>query len=232
LLIFLVPYSLFSTVAVVLLWLKKQEPSLELLRDPYPEERVKNNLPLPAKLRGKFGEAITLGNLAVIPQKVEWGEPSPQDKDRRPTARHKLTLTLQLVNRSEDQEFNPVCQKYNEFNPEDPSPYTFLEAGGRHLLYGGRWEGGRRLGPDQETVAALTVTLTGPQAAAVRNFTGQFLWRVQLRRGFVKVDGKDVSATGVVGVEFRAGDILPAGKGEDGDEAAGAGAGAGLALAP
>jgi hypothetical protein len=215
LLIFLIPYSLFTTVALVMLWMKKQGPSLEVLPDPEPDkdhggparrkngQRVRNNLPLPVNLRGKFHVPIRVGDLEVIPQRVE------RQKD------HALVLTLKMVNRSADVEFNPVCQAFNKHNPKipaEPKPYTFLDIAPGNHIYGGQWETTRadqpfdgRLEPGGGMVATLTTApLDAEQRKALQNATGTLLWRVQVRRGFVQFRGRDVSATAVVGVEFPA----------------------------
>ena len=36
------------------------------------------------------------------------------------------------------------------------------------------------------------------------------LWRVQVRRGRIDFDGKDVPVTAIIGVEFRAADVKEA----------------------
>ena len=43
--------------------------------------------------------------------------------------------------------------------------------------------------------------------AAIKKAKGPFLWRVQVRRGLVKLGDKEVSATAVVGVEFNKQDV-------------------------
>jgi hypothetical protein len=57
-------------------------------------------------------------------------------------------------------------------------------------------------------VATLTTArLEADQLKALKNAGGALLWRVQVRRGFVQVRGRDVSATAVVGIEFPARDV-------------------------
>ena len=47
-----------------------------------------------------------------------------------------------------------------------------------------------------------------PGAGALEGLAlGLLLWRVQLRRGFVKHNDKDVSTTAVIGVEFKTAQI-------------------------
>jgi DNA-directed RNA polymerase subunit RPC12/RpoP len=214
LLIFLIPYSLFTTAALVMLWMRKQEPSLEILPDPEPGkdrggperrgkggQRVRNTLPVPPRLRGQLGEAIRVGDVQVIPQRAEQ------------LANRSLALVLKMVNRSPDVEFNPVCQAFNKYNPGIPAdlkPYTFLEIGPKERVYGGQWSTTRagRLGPGEDMTATLTTApLDADQRKALRASHGPLLWRVQVRRGFVQVRERDISATAVVGVEFQGRDV-------------------------
>ena len=69
------------------------------------------------------------------------------------------------------------------------------------------------IGPREEAHIVLSTTdKYRPQVANLIKSNDEFLWRVQVRRGFVKVDGKDVPATAVIGVEFSASDIERDGK--------------------
>ena len=64
--------------------------------------------------------------------------------------------------------------------------------------------------PGQEVTIALTTDLKfrDRQVQAIKKATGDnYTWRVQVRRGFVKVNGKDVSATTVIGVDFAGTEI-------------------------
>jgi hypothetical protein len=211
LLIFLIPYSLVTTVAIILLYMKKQEPSLEILPDPQPNpksggparrnpnggQRVRIDLKVPDNLAGSLRQTIAVGDLVVVPQKVER------------LAGNRLRLTLSMQNRSEDVEFNPVCDQYLKIGS-----YTYLELlGKRERIYGGQWLATRkslpfagRLGPGEEMLVQLT---TNPDAARVKAIkpADRLLWRLQVRRGFVQVRGKDVSATAVIGVEFSPRDM-------------------------
>jgi hypothetical protein len=213
LLIFLIPYAVVATVAIIFLYMKKQEPSLEILPDPKPDkksggpsrrgsgQRVRINLKVPPQLRGPVGQTIGVGDLVVTPQKIEQ------------LPGHRLRLTLSMKNRSEDVEFNPVSSDFLKIDS-----YTYLEfLGKKERIWGGEWlllrRGGwfeGRLGPGEEMVAQLT---TGPEdARKVRTLQQQplaLLWRIQVRRGFVQVRGKDISATAVIGVEFHSTDVLP-----------------------
>jgi hypothetical protein len=222
-LIVLIPYAIVATVAVVLLYLRGQQPSLEVLPDPQPEKKaggptrrdpggkqVRHDLRVPAKLLTRLGQAVQVGDLEVVPRRVE----------RLPGNRLRLRLTLRNV--SEDVDFNPVSNHFLRHQrgvPAARKPYTFLEALNQPVrVYGGQWRTTRkgdqvagRLGPGEALEADLT---TDPRdARQVRALTadGPLRWRIQVRRGFVRYKGQDVSATAVVGVEFSAAEIGPTG---------------------
>jgi hypothetical protein len=217
LLIFLIPYSLVTTVAMILLYMKKQEPSLEILPDPQPNpksggparqnsgggQRVRIDLKVPPNLAAGLGQTITVGDLVVVPQKVE-----RLDGDR-------LRLTLRMQNRSEDVEFNPVSDRFLKIDS-----YTFLEfLGKKERVYGGQWLPTRkaqpfagRLGPGEEMLVHLTTDPDGSRKVRAIKPGDQLLWRLQVRRGFVQVRGKDVATTAVVGVEFSGSEVVPPGK--------------------
>lgn len=220
LLIFLIPYAIVTTVAVILLYLKKQEPSLEVLPDPKPDKesggpsrrgenipRVRPDLKVPPRLLARLRQPVQVGDLEVVPRKVEL------------LPGNRLCLSLTLRNLSADVDFNPVSDAFLEHHwnvPAAPKPYTFLEVlGTSHRLYGGQWQtnGGSqefpgRLGPGQQMKAYLTTDRRdGPKVRGLDNSRGPLLWRVQVRRGFIRYQGKDVSATAVIGVEFHFQDI-------------------------
>jgi hypothetical protein len=230
LLIFLIPYCLVSTIAVVLLYLRRPapEPSLELLPDPRPDPkaggparggnrkgRVPHDAEVPANLRVGFHQTVQVGDVEVTPQAAAW-------------VGDDLRLTVKVVNRSRDLEFNPVSQAFLDYSrlavrQKALMPYTFLESGKEESsrVYGGKWrtlQEGRpfkgRLSPGDEMTAQLT---TDPrdrdQVQALKGFAGPLLWRVQVRRGLVLFKGEEVSTTAVVAVEFAAGDIK--GRAED-----------------
>jgi hypothetical protein len=135
-------------------------------------------------------------------------------------ADNRLRLTLKMINRSSDTEFNPVSQVFNKQVPNSP-PYTFLRIK-NDRINGGAWAStrndepfGGRLEPGEELVATLTTDARdAAKVQALDRFQGPLLWRVQVRRGFVQVRGRDISTTAVIGVDFTTGDIVR--PGEDG----------------
>ncbi len=113
LLIFLVPYALLATGAVIYLLIHQKNQSqnkafdpLERLPDPKPKDggprlqgRVKHDLPLPDKLKTRLGQPLTIGALQVTPLKVQKSSDS-------------LILHLQMKNVSPDLIFNPITPEF------------------------------------------------------------------------------------------------------------------------
>lgn len=220
LLIFLIPYSICTTLFVgYLLWLNnKYEHPLKMLPDPTkegaPRERVRHDAELPSDLKIKLGETLRVGEIEVTPQAV------------RRIATGDLMLVLKARNASTDQVFTPIADqwlRYSGRSMTEPKPYTFLErqSSGKQRIYGGHLEwvrgaaGGKErltdgeLDPGEEAIIQLTTEDKYRQI--VPNMVGateRLLWRVQVRRGLVPFEGKMISATAVVGVDFSARDIV------------------------
>jgi hypothetical protein len=146
-----------------------------------------------------------------------------------------LVLGLHVKNVSTDTTFHPDDPAFcRAFDKEQPLPYTALQIG-RDFFYGpfawpldvgtkdvyltGFKNPEEPLGPGQERdiwiavapkgmrTTGVTDAVSARQNAEEKQADRPFLWRVQLRRGFVPAkadDGKDfdVSATTVIGVEF------------------------------
>jgi hypothetical protein len=198
---------------------------------------------VPADLRVKLGEEVTVGDLQVRPtavyqQVMSLTRELKAQANRTGEASTGLVLTLHVKNLSADTTFHPDDPAFNRAIEKDqPLPYTALQAG-RDFYYGPfAWpfeeeiqdayiEGLKNpeepLGPGQERDVWITVAPDGAKTAGERKvgeylrylrkekkFDVPFLWRVQLRRGLVRAKGDDgqdveVSATAVIGVEFRA----------------------------
>jgi hypothetical protein len=216
LLIFLIPYALVTTGFVgwqIYQQSKRTFDPLERLPDPKPGDggarRIHPHAPLPAELKASLGRSLRVGDLEVTPLSVERN------------AAGQLVLHLRLRNASHDTAFAPLlpaecyrCDKRARL--EDAGPYTYLEVGGGKRLYvsGRDWDKAppRAAGepfdgtllPGEEMTAAFRIGPADKAAlwVAARG-EGPLLWRVQLRRGLVALRDTEVSATAVVGVEFR-----------------------------
>ncbi len=216
LLIFLIPYSILATAAVVYLFSRlnqaKQFDPLERLPDPRPkdggprnQERVQHDAPLPDKLKTKLSESLTIGALQVHPVKVE-------------KSGDELILHLKMKNVSKNLVFNPVSKEFLKTANGNLS-YTYLEGGNPKIrIYGGfpEWLKGAtgqevlfggEIGPGEEELVRIVTPKSKTDVNRIVNSQEPLVWRVQVRRGFVDVGGSLVSATAVVGVEFQAKDI-------------------------
>jgi hypothetical protein len=221
LLIFLIPYSVVATVAVVwLIYQQRSQPApfdpLELLPDTEPGEgrplrlkdrRTRVDEPLPEKLKTSLKQSLTVGAVKVTPLLI----------DRTP--RGELVLLVKLRNVSRNLAFNPLPRSfltYQEGNPHSRKPYSFVEIGRNHLYNPSlEWKetpprlGGPPfngvLGPGEEVTVLLRTPDKKGYADLVNNLErsqGEVVWRLHVRRGFVQVKGNDVSATAVVGVRI------------------------------
>jgi hypothetical protein len=219
LLIFLIPYALVATAAVG--WLLYQQrraapapafDPLERLPDPKPGEggpkRVKYDAPLPDNLKTALKRSLRVGDLEVTPLAVE----------RTPLG--ELLLTLKLRNTSRNVAFDPMPDaflRYTGGGLAGNKPYTFLALGPApdQCIYGAYLERlatpprqGRSfdgvLRPGEEEVVQLRTDrkYKNRLERGLDGRRGEILWRVHVRRGFVLVKGRDVSATAVVGVRI------------------------------
>jgi phage FluMu protein Com len=228
LLIFLVPYALMTTafIAYLLLTQGKSGHPLDYLRDPAPAKdkggprparmQPAHDQPLADHQRSTLGMPIRAGDLLVTPQRVllTGGD---------------LKLFLRVKNVSTNTKFEPMQDLFVRYAPGNPSkPYTFLESKlkkvdeveniyGAFLAYHKSPQAKDEeisfalLGPQQEITVVLTTTPNYRDKKLIKNIKNSaddsYTWRVQVRRGFVKVDGKDVSATTVIGIDFTNAEI-------------------------
>ena len=176
----------------------------------------------------------------VIQQPVELVKEHATRENTTNGAGEGLILMLNVKNVSTDTTLHPDDPAFNRaFDKNQPPPYTALQIG-REVFYGpfawppepelkdaylkGFRPADEPLGPGQERDIPIPVAPSGFRVAEVGDAIGTLdlakkrredpplLWRVQLRRGFVKAttdDGRevDVSATTVIGVEFTADQI-------------------------
>ncbi|HYT93528.1 MAG TPA: hypothetical protein VEL76_32720, partial [Gemmataceae bacterium] len=218
LLIFLIPYSAVATIAIGwLIYQQRTQPApfdpLERLPDTRPDKggarRVKFDEPLPEKLKTSLQQPLTVGDVEVTPLLVE----------RTPLG--ELVLKVKLRNVSSDVAFDPlpaVFLAYDHSKKTSLKPYSFVEIGRNHL-YGTSLEWKETparpkaspfdgvLNHGEELTAVLRTPDNKEYVALVNNLDrnkGEILWRLHVRRGFVQVKGKDVSATAVVGVRINA----------------------------
>lgn len=219
LLIFLVPYAIATTAFIgYLLYTWPRDNPLKNLQDIGPNGKprlqVKHDYDLDQDMKTVLGRPIRVGDIEVTPLHVKH------------TADNDLVLVFKAKNVSQNLIFNPIADDYMKFSRKSltgAKPYTFLErlvTPALPRIYGGNLEWykgapGREksfdgdIGPGEEATIHLISELDY-RKREVDNFVKareRLLWRVQVRRGLVRVDGKDISATTVIGVEFTARDI-------------------------
>jgi hypothetical protein len=220
LLIFLVPYAIFTTAFIgYLLYTWPRDNPLKNLPDNAPKGQprfqVKHDYDLDKDMKTALGQPIRVGAIEVTPLKVKH------------TADNDLVLVFRAKNLSSNLVFNPTSDDFMKFSRKSldaGKPYTFLERVSREKLpriYGGflEWYKGPpgkeklfdgEIGPGEEALVHL-ISEGDYRKREVGNFVKAkepLLWRLQVRRGLVNVDGKDVPVTTVIGVEFTSRDII------------------------
>jgi hypothetical protein len=135
------------------------------------------------------------------------------------------------IDSSFDRAWHKTSTDANAVNPDRPDeppfastmPYTYLAVRGNNYFGPCPWlpgsavkpgdtlrdeyvegqeEDGKTLQPGEELRTVFATNPGDEVPEQLRNYKGKMIWRVHLRRGFVRSDGKDVSATAVIGVEF------------------------------
>jgi DNA-directed RNA polymerase subunit RPC12/RpoP len=234
----LVSYSILATIAAALLYMEKQRQvhPLEAIPDqgenkgasrtksssikwPDPAQR------LPDRLKVELGQAFRLGDLEVIPEKVErrqiqyesTAKNAPQDS----TQFDVLALVLRLKNISKDVVFKPMDPYFTrQWRPKNGGlmPYTYLSLGD-HTAYGGPLSLqemhdhhlgvvdqnlNKELQPGEEMTTFVCTDPEDPVSRILdqRKDKETLIWRVQVRRGLVQVHDREVPATAVIGVQF------------------------------
>jgi hypothetical protein len=221
LLIFLVPYAIFTTAFIgYLIWMGRQQHPLKMLPDNVPKgaprQQVQHDWPLDGQMKVGLNGTIAVGDIEVTPLQV------------KRTAEGDLMLVFRARNLSDSLIFNPMADEYVRYvkrSMDTSGIYTFLERPGKssasRRIYGGTLEWFKGpieqpkafdgdIGPGEEAIIHLT-TDQRHRDELVPGFVEArepLLWRLQVRRGLVPVDGHMVSATTVIGVEFRARDIV------------------------
>jgi len=220
-LVFLVPYSIFTTLFLAyLLYTWPRLEAFEWLPDPKKGNagRVvylpKHDSPIPAKLKVPLKETIRVGQMEITPQKVS----------RTPAG--DLVLEFKARNISDDYHIKPLDDSFfaeGKIELGSARPFTFLERlGGKETerVYGGLPDfrkGENRvvfhgdLQPNDECIVYLT---TEPKEqvrdrirAMLNSPEANYLWRLQIRRGLTPVHGVETSLTAVIGIEFSKSEV-------------------------
>jgi hypothetical protein len=208
------------------------------LTDRYKPELA--TLPLPKILCTTLGQPLRVGDLQLTPNRVERKRVSVvvESSKPEPCQHDSLVLYLDLKNLSTEYAFAPLDNYFDRYwrpGMDMIPPLTLLEVGD-YRCYGGpahwyprgdrtnrrEWVKGRRdqadlLQPGEEKEMFVCTDGGDDTAAAVlfgdqpgEGYHGRLLWRVRVRRGLVRFQHKDYSATAVIGVRFTDSDIRQA----------------------
>lgn len=196
-------------------------------------DRVIADADLPAKLWTRLGKPIRIGDVEVLPESVEQRKVlfRYEGSTRRPTesAGESLVLKLGFRNLSAEEAFAPTDPAFARLwrqGKETTKPYTFLDIDGAKFFGGAcRWRPrGRRDGEPLEYIdgqdfrsvlypgeAMTSLVCTDPDDPAVidavRAAKSPLRWRVEVRRGPIRVHDRRASACAVMGVAFDPSEI-------------------------
>jgi hypothetical protein len=182
---------------------------------------------LPGKLKVELGHSLRLGDIEVTPLKIEHRRIQFQEGAVvDPTEQETLALELRLRNISDDVYFKPLDpyfdRRWSQAKTTGIMPYGFLTVDKKNYFGPLDWQPrglnrsrvvvkgqdhNTELKPGEEMTTFLCTDPEDRVPAALKKAKGPFLWRVQVRRGLVKVGDKEVSATAVVGVPFNTQDV-------------------------
>ena len=221
--IFLVPYAILSTLVIIYLLTKEQPKSIHPL-DVLPDPKKQGG---PRRVQIIHNHELAPHQMAALNETIRVGK----DGDLEITPLHvrltelgDLELVLRARNISKNLKFEPINDFYLRYSPSKENEgiegklYSFLESESKSVenIYGGTLEyhnmvdgkevrsNVHELGPQEEELLVIT-TMPNFQKLIKENIAqsnDSFVWRVQLRRGFVKYEDKEISATAVIGVKF------------------------------
>lgn len=227
-LIFLVPYALMTTAFITYLLLTQGRSAHPYEYLPDPATGKDKGVPRPARMQPApglpladsqktgLGKSIKAGDLLITPKRVLF------------TSDGDLKMIVRAKNVSASTRFSPLNAQYFKPTKGGIEPYAYLESKSGSLekinafdpfFYKNADATGEPLGdallaPGEEvTITLTTYEKFRPHVGKIEKATGEsYTWRLQVRRGLVKYNGKDVSATTVVGVDFDRGEIEAKGK--------------------
>ncbi len=185
---------------------------------------------LPPELRVRLGGQLELGQLLIEPlgvgqRALEIVREGTHENDRviRKTESDALVLSVRITNRSPDLAIFPLDPAFLRKSTTTDRPLTRLVIE-KETFYGGAiaWPYAARLKKEYESAQAkdfeplkpgevrnyVVFTDADPAVLISANRTIKPLsWRVQVRRGLINHEGREVPVTAIIGVEFQSGDI-------------------------
>jgi hypothetical protein len=192
---------------------------------------VQPEAPLPAKLIVPLGQSLTVGDLQFTAEGVEVRRPIFMARNANwrpePAPYESLLLHVRLKNVSRDVVFRPLeasfARRWKEGSSAAAKPFTLLEVGDIRRFYGsafdskgdsvrecfeGQQDDERLLYPGEEIKSVIVTDPNDRVPEFLRAYPDiDLLWRVHVRRGLIRHNGRDISTTTVIGVRFNARDI-------------------------
>ena len=185
---------------------------------------------LPPELRVALGAGnkLEIGQLEIEPLGVEQRalkivSEGKGEKQVQPSSLPAIVLRLKIRNTSDDLLIHPLDPAFNRRVTGTERVGTGLVVG-KQTIWGGAiaWPFDARLTRRYEAAQEADATPLKPGETreyvvftdakqgvvkAVKEAKDALLWRVQVRRGRIVFDGKDVPVTAIVGVEFKSSDV-------------------------
>jgi hypothetical protein len=161
--------------------------------------------------------------------RVRGQDPKDPNSRRDRPEEESLALHLEFKNVSNNTIFRPTDSAFDykwrdRTDPEPVMPYTYVTVNGirycgpfvrinpreryrpednlRFEYVEGQEEDSKILKPGETSKTVIVTDYQDQVPSMLRTHKGKLTWRVQLRRGLVRVRDKDVSSTAVIGVEF------------------------------
>ena len=184
---------------------------------------------LPADQKVALGGKLEIGQLEITPVGVEErklkfiSEGKSGAKSSETSYANALVLKMKVTNTSDDLLIHPLDPAFNRQVTGSDKVGTTLMVG--KVSYPGgaiSWPFRENLTRRYEEAQAADATPLKPRESreyvvftdaksavtkAAKDARDSLLWRVQVRRGRIDHDGKDIPVTAIIGVEFRSSDV-------------------------
>lgn len=180
------------------------------------------------------GEKLPIGQLEIEPLAIEErrlniiteGKSSKEHHSQSGTA-PALVLRMKIKNTSDDLLIHPLDPAFNRKPVGNEKLGTGLLVGNKYAFWGGpiAWPFNERMNRIYEAAQEADATPLKPGETreyvvftdssqrivkTVREAKETLFWRVQVRRGRIDFDGKDIPVTAIISVEFKASDVKDA----------------------
>ncbi len=186
---------------------------------------------LPPELRVALGSKLEIGQLEIEPLGLEQRllkivTEAKSEKLIQTSSDPAVVLRLMIRNTSDDLLIHPLDPAFNRRIVGTERVGTGLTVG-KQTIWGGAigwpfpgnairvYESAQQadatpLKPGESREFVVFSNSSASLVKTVKDARDALLWRVQVRRGRIDFDGKDVPVTAIIGVEFRAADVKEA----------------------